>query len=310
MSIFTEKVNGMTWGWVGTRGEWATPEAADSMAKMLDVGVTWAGIAFAAYQEHTYTTEVFYQDEPVVTDDEVVWAIREAKSLGLKVVLKPVVNVADGAWRGHIAFFDWDVPGEPTWTDWFASYTRFILHYAAIAEAEGVELFCIGCEMVQTDKRESEWRALVAAVREVYSGLVTYNCDKYQEDRVTWWDAVDIISSSGYYRSGDWDTQLDRIEPVLQKFGKPFFFMEGGCPSREGSAQAPNDWSLPGAASEQEQADYYEDMFSTCAKRDWVQGFMLWDWPAKLYSLGEAAANTDYCPYGKLASDVLRKWYV
>lgn len=303
------KVNGMTWGWVGTRGEWATPEAADSMAKMLDVGVTWAGIAFAALQERTFSTEIQWRDAPVVTDDEVRWAIREAKRLGMKVVLKPVVNVLD-AWRGHISFFDWDVPGEPSWTQWFASYTEFIVHHARIAEEEGVEMFCIGCEMVQTDKRADEWRALIAEVRAVYSGLVTYNCDKYQEDRVTWWDAVDVISSSGYYKTGDWEAQLDRIEPVLAAFDRPFFFMEVGCPSRTGSAQLPNDWTLQGAHNEKEQADYYEEMFSTCAKRDWVQGFMLWDWPARLYALDEAAANDDYCPYGKQASEVLRRWYV
>ena len=309
MNSLMDRVNGMTWGWTGVRGTWGTPEAAQSMAAMRDVGVTWTAVTFAAYQEHTYTTDVVFERNPVVTDEEVVWAIREAKRLGLRVVLKPVVNVADGAWRGHIAFFDWDVPGEPTWTDWFASYTRFIVHYARLAEAEGVEMLCVGCEMVQSDKRGDQWRGLISAVRAVYTGLVTYNCDKYQEDRVTWWDAVDVISSSGYYRSGDWPRQLDRIESVVQREAKPFLFMEVGCPSREGSAQAPNDWSLPGAASEREQAEYYEDMFAACSRRDWVQGFMLWDWPAQLYSREEAAANTDYCPYGKQASEVLRRWY-
>jgi hypothetical protein len=309
MSVLEGRVNGMTWGWTGIRGTWATPEAADSMSKMLDVGVNWTAIAFAALQEHTYTTDIPFEDEPTITDDELRWAIREAKRLGFKVVLKPVVNVRDGAWRGHIAFFDWDVPGEPSWTEWFVSYRRFIMHFAAIAEAEGVEMLCIGCEMVQSDKRDVEWRALIAEVRGVYSGLVTYNCDKYQEDRLTWWDAVDIISSSGYYPTGKWEEQLDRIAPVVAKHGKPFFFMEAGCPSREGSAAAPNDWSLPGGPSEDEQANYYTEMFDACAKRDWAQGFMLWDWPARLYSEQEAATNTDYCPYGKKAAGVLRSYY-
>ncbi len=76
---------------------------------------------------------------------------------------------------------------------------EFILHAARLAEAEGCEMLCIGCEMVRADGQEAHWRALIADVREVYTGLVTYNCDKYQEDHVTWWDAVDVISSSGYY---------------------------------------------------------------------------------------------------------------
>ena len=61
-----------------------------------------------------------------------------------------------------------------------------------------------------------------------YHGLVSYNTDKYQEDHVSWWDCVDVISSSGYYPIDQWEQELDRIEKVVQKFKKPFFFAEAG----------------------------------------------------------------------------------
>jgi hypothetical protein len=163
--------------------------------------------------------------------------------------------------------------------------------------------------MVRTDSREDEWRALIAKVRAVYTGPITYNCDKYQEDRVTWWDAVDVISSSGYYPTGQWDEQLDRIAPVPERFGKPFFFMETGCPSRVGSAARPNDWTLVGEPSGAEQADFYREMFAACAKRPWMQGYMLWDWPAKLYPESVAPRNSDYCMFGKPAAEVVRSEY-
>lgn len=302
-------VAGMTWGWTGVRGTWGTPEAAESMRAMAEHGVTWTAITYAALQDTAFSTQIRYQQEPTVTDDEIVWAIREAKRLGFKVCLKPVVNVADGTWRAHIGFFDWDVPGEPSWTQWFASYRAYLLHAARIAEAEGCEMLCIGCEMVRSDAQEAHWRALVAEVRAVYSGIITYNCDKYQEDRLSWWDAVDVISSSGYYPIGSWEEHLDRIGAVVEREGKPFFFMEAGCPSREGSARLPNDWNLPGAPSGAEQLTYYEAMFEACDSRDWVRGFMLWDWPARLYTLGEASLNDDYCPYGKPAGEFLRRAY-
>ncbi|MBB6636191.1 glycoside hydrolase family 113 [Cohnella thailandensis] len=309
MNTWSETVCGMTWGWTGVRGTW-TGEAADrSMEEMAKLGVNWVAIALAALQEHPQSTAIPFREEPTVTDAEVRLAIRKAKSLGLKVCLKPVVNCANGTWRAHIGFFDNDIPGEPTWREWFASYGEFIKHYAAIAEEEGCEMFCIGCEMVQTDKREAEWRRLISEVRPIYGGLITYNCDKYQEGYVAWWDAVDIISSSGYYPIGEWEEQLDRIEGVVKKWNKPFFFMEAGCPSREGSPSRPNDWSLPGGPSEEAQKRYYEDMFAANAKRDWMRGFMLWDWPAKLYDASEAAANDDYCMYGKQAADVVRDHY-
>lgn len=309
MSALDAPVCGMTWGWTGVRGTWATPEAADSMAKMADHAVTWTAISYAALQATAFSTDIPFGDAPTVTDDEVVWAIREARALGMKVCLKPVVNVADGTWRAHIGFFDWDVPNEPSWTQWFASYRAFILHSARIAEAEGCEMLCIGCEMVRADGQDAHWRALIADVRAVYSGLVTYNCDKYQEDHVTWWDAVDVISSSGYYPLGTWEEHLDRIERVVEAHGKPFVFLEAGCPSREGSPAIPNDWSLPGDPSGAAQLAWYEDMFAACARRPWVGGWFLWDWPPRLYHLADAEANDDYCPYGKPAGAFLRTTY-
>src|SRR5659263_135749 len=222
----------MTWGWPGRRGTWTTPEAEQSMQLMKDrLGVTWTTLAFAALQDNAQSTEIHWRDAPTVDEAEVRAGVERAHGLGLQVCLKPMVNCADGTWRAHINFFDVDVPGEPTWGEWFASYTEYLVHYARVAQQTGCELFCIGCEMVQSDRRESEWRALIAEVRAVYSGAITYNCDKYQEDRLTWWDAVDVISSSGYYPEGSWSAQLDRIEQVVTAHGKPFVFLEGGCPA-------------------------------------------------------------------------------
>jgi len=310
LGVLDPYVAGMTWGWTGVRGTWAAPEAAESMRLMAEQGVNWTAIAYAVEQETAQSVTMPWGQAPTVSEEEIVWAIREARSHGLKVCLKPVVNVSDGTWRAYIGFFDWDVPGEPSWGEWFAAYTGFILHAARIAEAEGCEMLCIGCEMVCADGREAEWRALVAAVREVYTGVIAYNCDKYQEDHVTWWDAVDVITSSGYYPIDRWDAELDRIEKVVRGSGKPFFFMEAGCPSREGSPDRPNDWSLPGAPSGAEQLRYYRAMLDACDRRPWMRGFMLWDWPPRLYPLAEADSNDDYCPYGKPAAAFLRETYL
>nr|WP_189032338.1 1,4-beta-xylanase [Paenibacillus albidus] len=295
---------------MGRRGTWQNEDASRSMELMAaTTGANWTAIAFSALQAAPQSTEIPYWEEPTVSDGEVRWAIDKAKSLNLKVCLKPIVNCADGTWRAHINFFDKDVPCEPKWSEWFRSYTRFILHYARIAEETGCEMFCVGCELVQSDRRETEWRTLISEVRKVYTGTITYNCDKYQEDNVTWWDALDVISSSGYYPHDDWEGQLDRIEAVVKSHNKPFFFMEAGCPSRTGSAAIPNDWSLQGEPSEEEQSKFYRAMFGSCEAREWVKGFMLWDWPASLYPFEEAAQNDDYCMYGKDAAALIKEYY-
>lgn len=308
--MYLPYIAGMTWGWTGVRGTWTGDAAKHSMTLMAQrLHVNWTAITFAAHQDTAWSTTIHYEDEPTVTDDEIRTAISQAHNLGLQVCLKPVVNVSDGTWRAHINFFDHDVPCEPTWGQWFDSYTRFIVHYARIAEDMNVAMFCIGCEMVNTDRRANQWRDVIHAVRQVYSGLITYNCDKYQEDNVTWWDAVDVISSSGYYPHGTWDTELDRIENVVRRENKPFFFMEAGCPSREGSQHLPNDWNLVGEPSGAAQAQWYDDAFHACDTRPWVRGFMLWDWPAHLYRPDEAATNDDYCLYEKPAERTVRKYY-
>ncbi|WP_379136139.1 1,4-beta-xylanase [Paenibacillus sp. sgz500958] len=305
-----EFIGGVTWGFPGVRGTWNNEEAERSMELMASTTeANWTAIALSALQASPQATKIPYWQHPTVSDDEVKWAIAKAKSLNLKVCLKPIVNCADGTWRAHINFFDKDVPCEPKWSEWFSAYTDFILHYAVLAEATGCEMFCIGCELVQTDRRADEWRTLIAAVRKVYSGILTYNCDKYQEDNVTWWDALDVISSSGYYPAADWEAQLDRIEQVVKAYNKPFFFMEAGCPSRTGSADIPNDWTLQGEPSEEEQSRFYQAMFNHTKIRSWVQGFMLWDWPARLYPIEEAPTNDDYCMYGKQSSAIISAYY-
>jgi hypothetical protein len=304
-----ERVLGMTWGWPGRRGAWTTEHARDSMLAMTGLGTTWVTLAYAAEQAAVSSTTIGWCDTSIVTDEEIRRASAQAHGLGLSVCLKPVVNVSDGTWRAHIGFFDVDVPGEATWDEWFDAYTEYVVHHAALAQEVGAELLCIGCEMVRADARETSWRSLIDQVRTVYTGPITYNADKYQEDRLNWWDAVDVISSSGYYPTGSWSTNLDRIEAVVARYGKPFVFMEAGCPSRAGSPDRPNDWTHVGDASESAQADYLDEMLTAIAGRTWVAGLMLWDWPADLYPAAEAPTNTDYCIYGKAGAAVVKKHF-
>ena len=305
-----EFIKGFTFGWLSRRGDFLKPEAKESLRKLKErTASNYVIISLAALQDTAFSTEIDFTGPHMVRDDELISMIRFAKELGLKVILKPTVNVRDGTWRAHISFFDIDVPGEPTWTEWFKSYTAYQLHYARIAEAEDVEMFIVGCEMVQAERRADEWRQLILEVRKVYSGLITYNTDKYQEDQVKWWDAVDVISSSGYYPIDDWDRQLDRIEKVVKQYNKPFFFAETGCPSRKGSSLRPNNWRHKGEVDVLEQAEFYKVMFAKTRKRPWVQGYGLWDWSAILYDEKDALTDDGYGVYGKPAEKVIYNFY-
>lgn len=232
-----------------------------------------------------------------------------AKELGMRVALKPTVNCKNGTWRAHVNFFDEDVVCEPKWCNWFESYTEFQLHYARLAKEMGVEMHIAGCEMVMAERREAEWRKLIADIRSEFDGFVSYNTDKYQEHNVKWWDAVDVISSSGYYPLEDWENQLDRIEAVVKRFQKPFFFAEAGCMSIVDSNKVPNDWTVQGEADVKGQADWYEAMFEACLKREWVRGMAFWSWNSHLYTKNAALKRKDYEIYAKPAEKIVKKYY-
>lgn len=303
-------INGITFGFMNRRGEWDTAAAYDSLRLLKTrTGANTVILAVVAEQDTPWSTTIHYQDDWNLTDDEVVKMIRYAQSLDLQVILKPMVNVSDGTWRAHINFFDHSAPVEPTWQDWFASYNAYILHYATIAEQTNVDMLAIGCELVNSDRRDGEWRDLIKQVRKQYQGLLTYNCDKFQEDALTWWDAVDVISSSGYYSVKIWEEELDRIEQVVKQFDKPFFFCEVGCASRTGSEFLPNDWQFAGETNLEAQATFYKTMFAACEQRDWVEGYGIWDWKAHLYPIEKAVTDNDYAIYGKPAEVIIREQF-
>lgn len=305
-----EYIKGFTWGAFNHRGTYLKEEAENSINLLVKrTGVNSVVLAPGGVQNKAQSTVIDYKEDYTVSDEELIMVINKFHELGLKVILKPTVNCLDGTWRAHINFFDIDVPCEPKWSDWFKSYNEFILHYAKIAEDTNCFMFVVGCEMVQAQKREKEFRTLVSKVKEVYSGLVTYNTDKYQEDQVKWWDAVDVISSSGYYSINDWDKQLTRIQKVVEKYNKPFFFIEAGCPSRVGSSLIPNDWGLDGGPSIEEQAEYYEVMFQKTKDVKWVKGFGLWDWKSSLYDEDKAKDDKGYEVYGKPAEKIIKEFY-
>ena len=96
---------------------------------------------------------------------------------------------------------------------------------------------------------------------------------------------------------------------VVKKYDKPFFFAEAGCKSTKGSLNVPNDWTLAGEPAADEQAKWYDTMFKACDRRDFVEGFFLWDWSIKLYPSGNALSDKGYNIYAKPAEEVVRNFY-
>lgn len=303
-------IKGFTFGFMDRSSDLSSQKGKESLRLLKErTSISHVILAVGALQDNPQATDIYYNTEDTVIDEDLYEIIKYAKELGLKIILKPILNCSNGVWRAHINFFDIEAPCEPKWSDWFKNYSDFISHYAKIAQEMNCEMLIIGCEMVQTERKEEYWRSLISKIRKEYDGLISYNTDKYQEGNVRWWDAVDVISSSGYYPIDKWEQELDRIENIIKPYNKPFFFAEAGCPSRIGSSFIPNNWELKGEVNLEEQRIFYKTMLEKTEKRSWVNGFGLWDWKAKLYDKREALNDDGYSVFGKPAEKIIYDFY-
>lgn len=301
--------NFITWDW---DNDFNLEEAKKEIDyQILNCKVNAITFSFAAQQEHCYSTEINWTGSHMPKSNQLADLIQYSKSKGLKIIIKPMLNVNDGYWRAYIRFFDEDVPCEPKWSEWFSSYNEYLIYYAQFCEKNNVDMLIIGCELVGTDHRQDEWRELVGKIRKTYSGLLTYNCDKYQEHNVKLWDVLDYISSSGYYPVGTISKELNRIEKVSKEFNLPFIFTEAGCPSVKGASRIPNDWFLikNGEVCEDEQYNYFKELFEESAKREFIKGFCIWDWPMKSPQNEKEKFDCDYSIKFKKSENLIKKYF-
>ena len=147
-------------------------------------GANWVSIVVTQYQKMHNTTEIFplytpqHSTQPpwfytfiTATDQQLRTIIRDAKkNHNIKVMLKPHIDLTNDDpqyWRGDIgkgfSSADWD--------QWFASYEKFFLPYARLAEEENVDLLSLSCELIEASLQESHWRAFVPKVRKVKGTL-------------------------------------------------------------------------------------------------------------------------------------------
>ncbi|MGZ7046253.1 MAG: glycoside hydrolase family 113, partial [Candidatus Aminicenantales bacterium] len=178
-------------GYSGTAYEGDAPLRSLDNLKQTDA--TWISLLVTGYQDTIHSTSIDFSSPLTPTDTSLERIIRYARSLKLKIMLKPHVDLLNDAqhYRGEIgpAFTAAD------WAAWFASYRPFILHYAELAAKTGCELYCVGCELGTTAVHAGEWRRIVADVRALYAGPLTYADNQIESDpnAVAWWDAVDFI---------------------------------------------------------------------------------------------------------------------
>jgi hypothetical protein len=230
---------------------------------------------------------------------------RLGHALGMKVMLKPGIWIRGGHFGGDIEF---STPAERE--EWFENYGRFIERYAQLAAEIHADLFCVGGEFVRMSHYEADWRTIIANVRKVYPGPVTYAANFGDEfEAIKFWDALDFIGLQEYYPlPNDLSTAalLQKVEAVQKRFHKPVIFTEVGFPSAPNGNRHPWQDGKLGKADPQLQARCYRSIFQAFYRKPWFEGMYWW----KVGSNGFGGpSDTSLTPWGKPAMQVVKNWY-
>ncbi|MBC7812039.1 MAG: hypothetical protein H7175_12870, partial [Burkholderiales bacterium] len=149
--------------------------------------------------------------------------------------------------------------------------------------------FVVGTELGSTTHRDDDWRAVIAQVRSVYAGPLTYAALTYFEPlQIAWWDELDAIGIDAYFmvtlsknptpeqmRFG-WGPAVTYMGWLSRRWNMPIIITEVGYMSVDGTNILPGDWSLQGDIDGQEQADAYRAVFESFGGHDWWQGVFWW----------------------------------
>ena len=312
MSAFMKGVAYTAWG----NDEYSSPQSDITLSEVIKpMGVNWITLLVTCYQEKITSTQIQCASN-TPTDSALTHAIQYAHSIGIRVMLKPHIDLSNdpGHWRGEINF------GSDTtaWDKWFESYTNFITHYAALAQKTDADYFAVGTELPSTSGHADQWRAVINAVRGVYSGLLIYAANHGEEYSVSWWNAVDAIGVDAYYPltqsnhpttvqlKAAWAPVVSRLGQLSQKWERPIILTEIGYQSLDGTNRTP--WGVSGQTIDlQEQADCYQAVFDAFAGQEWWHGVFWWNWATNPTQGG--AFDSDFTANNKQAEDILRVNY-
>ena len=268
---------------VYTAKGYAQPSIRKDLRDIKTLGSTSVTLVPTWYMQTRDANSIMPNAAKSPTDASLVRAINLAHRAGLKVVLKPHVDVIDETFRGEIQPVDRVL--------WFQSYEAMIGHYAQIAARSGADVFVVGTELKTMSTETDAFRKVIDGVRSTFDGPLTYAANWDEVDQVQFWDDLDLIGVDAYYPLSSpgqkpsvddlvaaWQTPLTALKATSDKWGKPVVMTEIGYPTQADAAVRPYE-VVPGEPEDQEaQATAYEAAFRAFADQDWFQGMSWWSW--------------------------------
>ncbi len=296
-------------------------EIAATGADHVELVVAWYLADVAGVEVH---------DHPRLTapPEAIERAVADAHAAGLKVFLFPILRLerqaAPDEWRGTLRPRDRAAL--------FASYTRRLVELGRLAARTRVELFSVGSELSTLDGDRAPWETLVAAVRAVYPGQLTYSGNWDHFRKVAFYDLLDYVGLCGYFALADggehgwgsergthpraasrpagdddllraWRDLRVELDRFAARWRRPLLFTEVGYLSQRGATAWPWAEGRRDPVDLEEQRRAYAAFRRAFADRE-LGGVYFWNW----YGWGGPTSG-GYTPRGKPAADEIKRFF-
>lgn len=291
--------------------------APSELARIRRAGVNTAAIAIW-WEINGQNDNEMYPGRFAPSDQALRATIAGAQANGMAVALFPglICHGCPGKWRGNLQ------PSDPD--KFFGNYRDFVMKYAVIAAETGVRLFSVGTEMKSLEGPDytQKWYEIIASVRGVYSGSLSYTVNWDSLTGPRFWDRLDYVGVSafmpltgvehptvgdfkaGWRASPVWGGErwFDDLKALHQRTGKPVLFGEAGYISSTYNGLRPYDDGNVHDPDQDAQANAYQALLETFEPEPWWAGVLWWHWMV-------TDSPTDRTPRGKKAEQLLTRWY-
>lgn len=312
--IQAQKINGISF--VASRDK-ATQE---NVEPVINVGANYAAVMpFGFIRALDNPTVIFNTDRQWYGErrEGAKDYINLLQSNNIKVMLKPQLWIWRGEYTGYLK-----METEENWKTLEASYSKFILEYAQLAQETNVAIFSIGTELEQfVANRPDYWKSLIKKIKTIYKGKLTYasNWDEYK--RVPFWDEMDYVGVDAYFPLSEmktptvqsiidgWRWWKGELSAFSKLHDKKILFTEWGYRSVDFTAKEPwaSDHSVT-TVNLEAQTNTIKATFETVWNEDWFAGGFVWKWFIH-HSKSGGGDNNRFTPQNKPAEAVIKEYY-
>jgi len=310
----TEQINGLSFV--------ASREAIDTthMKSVINIYANYAAIMPFGFLKNIEHPEIIFDNEKQWFGEKKAGTkqyIEILKSHDIKIMLKPQIWVWNGEFTGTI-----EMTSEENWKQLEITYSAFILEFAELAEELQVEILCIGTELEKfIENRPSYWKSLIAEIKTIYTGKLTYAANWDEFKRTPFWGELDFIGIDAYFPVSEektptvedcklgWSKHIGIIKSVVRDYDKPVLFTEFGYRSVDFSGKEPwkSDRNMMQVNLEA-QINTTQALFETFWNEPWFAGGFVWKWHHNYEQVG-GIQNTQFTPQNKPAEEVIKIFY-